>query len=429
MIPSPKRNVEPMADNTPTDSDPDIADTHAADSYSVLLSHQANTATSSVIRDLLRHANRPDVISLAGGIPAPALFPLERIGRASELALQEVGATAAQYGLTEGVEELRELFAADASVDRSAHPGQILVTTGSQQAIDLVGRVLIDPGDDIVVDDPAYLGALQALRGHGPNIVGIGVDGEGLDTNELENRLRAGLRPKFVYTNPNFQNPTGATLSLERREHLAGLADEFGFVIVEDDPYGALRFSGTPHPSIAKFSERVIRIQTVSKTLAPGLRVAWMISPQPIHDALVIAKQAVDLHTSTYTQHTALRLLRDRTWYSEHENTLSPWYLERRDALSAGLLEAFGDKLVFNSPEGGMFLWAELNGYDIDTTDLLDVALEHGVAFVPGSAFAVERALPNHLRLSFATASPQDLRLAARRLLAAVEQLAGRSDR
>jgi len=393
--------------------------------YESLLSHQARTATSSVIRDLLRHANRPDVISLAGGIPAPALFPLERIGRASELALQEVGATAAQYGLTEGVEELRELFAADASSDSPAHPGQILVTTGSQQAIDLVGRVLVDPGDPIVVDDPAYLGALQALRGHSPDIVGIGVDDQGLDTVELEAKLRSGLRPKLVYTNPNFQNPTGATMPAARREHLASLADEFGFVIVEDDPYGALRFSGDPQPSIAAFSERVIRIRTVSKTLAPGLRVAWMISPQPIHDALVIAKQAVDLHTSTYAQHTALRLLRDRQWYAEHEKTLSPWYLERRDALSEGLHSAFGDDLVFNSPEGGMFLWAEMKGAKIDTTALLDVALENGVAFVPGSAFAVERELPNHLRLSFATASPSELREAAVRLAAAVQGLRG----
>ena len=392
--------------------------------YETLLSHRARTATSSVIRDLLRHANRPEVISLAGGIPAPALFPLERIGRASEVALQEVGATAAQYGLTEGVEELRELFAADASVDRPVHPGQILVTTGSQQAIDLVGRVLVDPGDQIVVDDPAYLGALQALRGHGPDITGISVDDKGLDTHELETKLRAGLRPKLAYTNPNFQNPTGATMSRQRREHLARLANEFGFVIIEDDPYDALRFAGEAQPSIATFTERVIRIRTVSKTLAPGLRVAWMISPQPIHDALVIAKQAVDLHTSTYTQHTALRLLRDRQWYAEHEKTLSPWYLERRDALSAGLHEAFGDDLEFNTPEGGMFLWAQLKNSMVDTTALLDVALENGVAFVPGAAFAVERKLPNHLRLSFATASPPELHEAAHRLQAAVGRLA-----
>lgn len=385
-----------------------------------LLSARARAATSSVIRDLLRHARRPGVISLAGGIPAPALFPLERIARASERALAEVGAAAAQYGLTEGLEELRELVAADASVDAPASPDHILITTGSQQAIDLLGRVLLDPGDVVVVDDPAYLGALQALRGHDPEIVGVAVDGAGLDTDALAERLAAGLRPKLVYTNPNFQNPTGATMTTERRRELAALADRYGFVVIEDDPYGALRFDGEAVASIAAHGDRVIRISTVSKTLAPGLRVAWVISPRPIHDALVIAKQAVDLHTSTYTQHTALGLLADRRWYAEHEATLGPWYRERRDALAAGLGEQFGDELTFTLPDGGMFLWTELHR-DVDTAALLPAALEQGVAFVPGSAFAVDQPRPHHLRLSFATASPDELREATRRLRAAVD--------
>ena len=389
--------------------------------HASLLSTRATSATSSVIRDLLRHANRPEVISLAGGIPAPSLFPIERIGRASTSALAEIGAEAAQYGLTEGVEELRELLAAEASVDRPCSPDQILITTGSQQAIDLLGRVLINAGDVIVVDDPAYLGALQAFRGFDPAVLGVAVDNRGMDTDSLETLLADGARPKLVYTNPNFQNPTGATLSRDRREHLGQLADSYGFVIVEDDPYGAMRFSGEAHASIARYSERVIRVRTVSKTIAPGLRVAWVISPKPIHDALVIAKQAVDLHTSTYTQHTALRLLGDHAWYREHEGTLAPWYCERRDALAAGLAKAFGDRLTFTLPEGGMFLWAELHEPRINTGDLLETALAHGVAFVPGNAFAVERDLPSHLRLSFATPSPSELNEAARRLAAAVD--------
>lgn len=390
--------------------------------FEALLSTKARGATSSVIRDLLRHASREGVISLAGGIPAPALFPIEKIGKASQDALDEIGAAAAQYGLTEGIEELRELLAAQASVDRACTPDQMVITTGSQQAIDLLGRVLIDPGDTVVVDDPAYLGALQALRGHDPNMVGIKVDEHGFDSESLETMIADGLAPKLVYTNPNFQNPTGATMTQQRRQHLAALADRHGFLVIEDDPYGALRFSGEPQPSIATYSDHVIRVRTVSKTLAPGLRVAWVISPPAIHDALVIAKQAVDLHTSTYTQHTAFRLLRDEPWYRQHEETLGPWYRERRDALAAALRDCFGSRLEFTMPDGGMFLWAEFTDQEIDTTRLLDAALANGVAFVPGDAFAVERDLSTYLRLSFATASPPELHEAAARLAVAVEQ-------
>ena len=395
-----------------------------------LLSQRARNATSSVIRDLLQHANRPDVISLAGGIPAPELFPIEPLAQSAATALDELGSDAVQYGLTEGVVELRELVAVEADLAAGGAttptPEQVLVTTGSQQAIDLLGRVLLDPGDVVVTDDPAYLGALQAIRGHDPELVGISIDEQGLVTADLAERLEAGLRPTFVYTNPNFQNPTGVTMSLERRRELAALADRYGFLVVEDDPYGALRFEGEAVPTMASFSDRVVRIGTVSKTLAPGLRVAWLIGPQPLVDAVTIGKQAVDLHTSTFAQHTALGLLRQPGWFADHQATLGPWYRSRRDALAAGLASAFGDELRFSSPDGGMFLWGELHGdAAVDTTALLHTALDHGVAFVPGSAFAVERPLPHHLRLSFATASPEQLGDAAVRLAAAVRATRG----
>ena len=395
-----------------------------------LLSQRARNATSSVIRDLLQHANRPDVISLAGGIPAPELFPIEPLAQSAATALDELGSDAVQYGLTEGVVELRELVAVEADLAAggatTTTPEQVLVTTGSQQAIDLLGRVLLDPGDVVVTDDPAYLGALQAIRGHDPELVGISIDEHGLVTADLAERLEAGLRPTFVYTNPNFQNPTGVTMSLERRRELAALADRYGFLVVEDDPYGALRFEGEAVPTMASFSDRVVRIGTVSKTLAPGLRVAWLIGPQPLVDAVTIGKQAVDLHTSTFAQYTALGLLRQPGWFADHQATLGPWYRSRRDALAAGLASAFGDELRFSSPDGGMFLWGELHGdAAVDTTALLHTALDHGVAFVPGSAFAVERPLPHHLRLSFATASPEQLGDAAVRLAAAVRATRG----
>jgi 2-aminoadipate transaminase len=394
-----------------------------------LLSSGAKTSKSSVIRDLLRHASRPDVISLAGGIPAPELFPIERMVDAARGAFADLGAGAAQYGLTEGEEVMREVAAALAEDDGApALPDSILVTTGSQQAIDLLGRVLIDRGDVVVVDDPAYLGALQALRKYDPELVGLPIDSEGMITDALADRLEDGLQVKAVYTNPNFQNPTGATLSARRRTHLAELADAHDFLIIEDDPYGALRFAGEALPSMAASSDRVVRVRTVSKILAPGLRVAWAIAPRRLIEALVIAKQATDLHTSTLNQHIAARLLGDRDWFAKHRASLAPWYGVRRDALAQGLAKRFGAGLSFTPPDGGMFLWAEL-GRELPegatTADLLPIAIGLGVAFVPGGAFSVETPRPAHLRLAFATVSPGELAAAARLLGDAVDAWLG----
>ncbi len=384
-----------------------------------LLSGVSRETRSSVIRDLLRHADREDVISLAGGIPAAELFPLEKLAGSLVEAFASEGAGAAQYGLTEGVAALRELIAVRAS-DHGAPAGvdEVLVTTGSQQALDLVGRVLIDPGDAVVVDDPGYLGALQALRPARPHLVGVPVDAQGMDTGRLEELLREGLRPKLVYTNPNFQNPSGATMTPERRRHLASLADHYGFIVVEDDPYGNLRFEGQEADSMSVHSPLVLRVRTVSKVLAPGLRVAWAIGPARLIEAMGIAKQAVDLHTSTVTQHMALGLLSDEEWDRAHREALAPWYRERRDALMAALDRHLGDRFEFTPPAGGMFLWGRVAGLgdDTDTAELLGPAIEAGVAFVPGSAFAVDTPRPHHLRLSFATAAPSDMEVAVERL-------------
>lgn len=394
---------------------------HEGDRVAGMLSATAREASSSVIRDLLRHADRDDVISLAGGIPAAELFPLERLAGSLVAAFESEGAAAAQYGLTEGVTALRELIAVRAA-DHGAPAGidQVLVTTGSQQALDLVGRVLVDPGDAVVVDDPGYLGALQALRPARPRLVGVPVDEGGMDTARLEELLVGGLRPKLVYTNPNFQNPSGATLTPERRRHLAGLADHYGFVVVEDDPYGNLRFEGREDDSMSVHSPLVVRVRTVSKVLAPGLRVAWAIGPARLIEAMGIAKQAVDLHTSTVTQYMALGLLTDESWDRAHRKSLAPWYRERRDALMGALDRHLGERFEFTPPAGGMFLWGRVAGLpdEIDTADLLPAAIEAGVAYVPGSAFAVDTPRPHHLRLSFATAAPGDMDRAVARLAA-----------
>jgi 2-aminoadipate transaminase len=268
----------------------------------------------------------------------------------------------------------------------------------------------------VVVDDPGYIGALQALRSRRPQLVGIPLDGDGMRTDVLAERLAAGLRPKLCYTNATFQNPTGASLSVERRRDLVELAERYGFLVVDDDPYGALRYSGEWLPSPAAFgAERVVRLRSTSKILVPGLRVGWVIGPEWLLERLVIAKQAVDLHTSTLSQVVAFELMRDPAWMAGHIATLRPWYRDQRDALVDALATELGDRASSLTPDGGMFCWVELPP-GTDTTTLLATALDHGVAFVPGDAFAIDRPCPDTARLSFATERPERHRVAVRRL-------------
>lgn len=370
------------------------------------LSTVARTTESSAIRDLLRHAERPDVLSLAGGLPAAERFPVAAISEAAAMVLAR--GEGLQYGLSEGELRLRELVA-------TGSPDAVLVTTGSQQALDLVGRVLLDPGDPVVVGDPCYVGARQVLGAAQAHLVGVPGDADGLDVDDLHDRLRAGLRPKLVYVVTNYDNPSGAVLSWARREHLAALADEFDFLIVEDDPYGELRYDGDAVAAIP--GDRVLRLRTVSKTLAPGFRIGWVEGPQWVIDAAVIAKQAVDLHTSTVSQSIVAELLGRPGWLDAHIAGLRPWYAAQRDALVAALGEHL-PQAEFVAPTGGMFVWLRLQG--VETSPLLADALEAGMAFVPGAAFAVDRDLSDHLRLSFATVSAEGLAIAVQRLAGVV---------
>ncbi|HEX6658822.1 MAG TPA: PLP-dependent aminotransferase family protein, partial [Ilumatobacter sp.] len=357
----------------------------------------------------------PGVLSLAGGLPAPEGFPVERIRLAADRALARggrYGVTALQYGPTEGDDELRDLAAARLD----ARAGEVLITTGSQQGLDLVARALVDPGDVVVVEAPSYLGALQALGACEPVFAEVGTDEFGLRTDVLENLLVAGLRPKLLYTVPNFQNPSGATLPLERRRHLAALADRFGFLIVEDDPYGVLRFRGLHVPSIRTFSDRVVTLGTASKLLAPGLRVAWLAAPAWLFGSLVRLKQAADLHTSTLSQRIVADILADHDFVAAHVHRVAAIYRERCDALAG----AVADSVDVVVPDGGMFLWGRVRRDAIDTTELLPRAVELGVAFVPGAAFHVGDGGCESLRLSFSTLTPAELAEAATRLAAAI---------
>lgn len=374
------------------------------------LSSRATRQTTSAIRDLLEHARRPGMISLAGGLPDPEAFPVDHLAALAAAAIRTEPGEVLQYGLTAGSVALREHIAA--TTPSATTPEAVVVTTGSQQALDLLGAVLLDPGDPVVVGDPDYLGALQAFRSTGAALCAIPVDEGGFDADALEDRLAGGIRPKLVYVVPHFHNPTGATLAPGRADALLALADRYGFLVVFDDPYRDLGVDGAPgepgpHPN-------AVHLRSVSKVLAPGLRVGWMIGPRQLVSAVERAKQAADLHTSGLGQAVALGALR-APWFPTHVAELRAATRTRRDALIGALTTAFGDVLHVSRPAGGMFVWATFAD-GTDTGALLERALDAGVAFVPGAAFAVERDRSASLRLSWATAAPDALGEAATRL-------------
>ncbi len=388
------------------------------------LARRLDGVPSSAIRDLLALTARPDILSLAGGLPAADTFPVRWIREEIDRQLRRQPEVLLQYATTEGHEGLRAVLAdADGRrCDRPVGPGEVLITSGAQQAIDLVAHALLDPGDVVVVENPGYLGALQVLRLAQAQLEAVPVDDDGLDVDDLAARLEAGLRPKLVYVVPHFQNPTGTTLSFARRRQLGALADRYGFWILEDDPYVELRFTGPSLPSIGAFSERVIRLGSFSKTLAPGLRCGWLAAPAALVSAVVRVKQAADLQTSSFAQPVVAALLGDRRGMETHLASLRQVYAERARGLSRAVTREFGPSISFRAPAGGMFLWARLEG-GIDTGAVLRIALDEGVAFVPGAEFQLGRPDPSWMRLGYATLSPRSLGEAAHRLAGAVAHL------
>ena len=385
---------------------------------SSLLNDRSRRATTSAIRDLLEHAQRPGMISLAGGLPDPAHFPTEELAAIAADVLRHDGRRTLQYGLTAGERDLREVIVAASGP--GADIDEVIVTTGSQQGLELLAGVLVDPGDPVAVADPEYLGATQAFRRAGADLVAVAADADGLDMAALEARLEAGCRPKFVYLVPHFHNPSGGTLSAERRARLLELADHHGFLVVFDDPYRDLFVERGPvddgdrHPM-------AVHLRSTSKVLAPGLRVGWTIGPSWLVRAMERAKQSADLHTSTVAQAIVRRAL-EADWYPRHLEVLRHATRTKRDTLCDALTATFGDRIDFRRPGGGMFVWAALPA-DVSTDLLLPAALDAGVAYVPGSAFAVERDLSHHLRLSWATGTPAELTEAVARLAGAIAAL------
>lgn len=377
---------------------------------------------SSAIRDLLKLTELDDMISLAGGLPAPDSFPIDDLRRNADRLFDEFGTRAVQYSATDGVPELRQWIATeygDAFGRGLAADGEILITHGSQQALDLLAKVLIDPGDVVVSESPAYLGAVQAMELFQPTFEVIEGDEHGMRVDLLAERLEAGLRPKFVYVVANFHNPSGASLSLDRRRLLAELADRYELLIVEDDPYGAIRFDGEPLPPIASFTDRVVYLSTFSKIVAPGFRVGWMIGPREVMSLITRAKQAADLHTSSFSQLLLTQLVSRPGWLDAQRARIIPIYRDRCRGLAGALESAFGDDITFARPDGGMFLWADFPGI-ADTTRLLTTAVEHGVAFVPGNAFTIDQRPDSKARFSYSTVAVDQIDEAVNRLRNAV---------
>ena len=392
----------------------------------IAFADRLNNVESSAIRELFKLLGKPGIISFAGGFPDSAMFDVDGIREASQKALTEEPGAALQYGATEGYQPLREQLAAfmGSKGVQDLAPEGLIVTTGSQQALDLIGKCLISPGDKVIVEAPTFLATIQCFRLYGAEVIAAPIDADGVQTHRLEQLIQE-HKPKFVYLIPTFGNPSGATLSLERRKKVLELAVQYQTLVVEDDPYGDLYFDVAPPPSLLALSAQVpgsrallAHCGSLSKVLSPGLRVGWMIAPADLLARATMCKQFSDAHTSTFAQATAAQYLKA----GRMPGTLAKVravYAERARTMGEALRTELGDAISFSQPGGGLFFWARLTGAGgkvQDGNELAKRAIEKGVAFVPGTPFFASQ--PDHatLRLSFATADVAKIREGVARL-------------
>jgi len=388
------------------------------------MAQRADKMNPSVIREILKVTEKPGIISFAGGLPSPQTFPIDAMREASERVLRDDGKAALQYAASEGYAPLREWVAKDL-LKQGMHvsPDQVLITTGSQQGLDLVAKILIDAGSRILVETPTYLGALQAFTPMEPIAVGVNSDDHGVDPADLRAKVGVGAdKARFVYLLPNFQNPTGRTMTEERRAAVGQVAIETGLPIIEDNPYGDLWFDAPPAPSLSsRHPEGSVYLGSFSKILAPGLRLGYLVAPTSLYPKLLQAKQAADLHTPSFNQRVVAEVLKDG-FIERHVPTIRALYKQQCEAMLAALdREMAGLGLTWNRPVGGMFLWVQLPK-GLKAIPLLAKAVEKGVAFVPGSAFYAEGADESTLRLSFVTATVDQINTGMAALAAAIRE-------
>ncbi len=393
--------------------------------YAGLFAARTRVMRSSAMRDLMEITARPEVISLAGGLPDTSTFPPESFAAQMTKIAQESSAEALQYGPTEGFERTKQVVcevmgAEDMTPDRD----DVIITTGGQQGLDLICKALIDPGDVIIAEGPTYPGAVPVFCSYEAETLQVPIDGDGMQVSELEATLErlasAGRRPKFLYSVPTFQNPGGVTLSLERRRRLVEIARERELLILEDNPYGMLRYEGEALPSLYALDggDYVIYAGTFSKILSPGIRVGWLCAPPPVMEKVVLGKQAADLCTSTLAQYFVGEFFEGGDWRTYIED-VSGIYRGRRDAMIDALERFFPAAATWLVPEGGLFVWATLPDY-IDTTDLLAKALRENVAFVPGEAAFVDGSGSHSMRLNFSAQTEEEIREGVRRIGAVI---------
>lgn len=382
------------------------------------------TSDTDAVGDLLRVAANPEIISFAGGLPAPELFPVEKIQAAANQVFQEKGMTALQYGSSKGIPELRKIVAERLKQDGiTVDEEQIMISTGSQQVLDLTSKMFINEGDTVIVEQPTYLCALDVFKSYGANLVSVEMDEDGLKLDMLEEALQANPNTKLIYTIPTFQNPTGRTLSLERRKKLAQLAVEYDVLVLEDNPYGAVRFEGEALPAVRSFDEtgHVIYTSTFSKILAPGLRLGWVVAPLELINKYTIMKQSVDLHSDQLAQYIVATFFKTND-VDEHIAKITALYKERKDLMMTAIKKYFPETVSYSQPEGGMFIWMEVPGIT-DTQELFDRCIQNNVAFVPGEPFYCDEVVPGTFRLNYSNMPEEQIELGMKRLAQAIDEV------
>ena len=380
-----------------------------------LFTERAKRAKSSVIRDLLKYASKPGIISFGGGLPDPSLFPVERFKECMDIAIIDKFSISLQYGETPGYYPLRESLVnlSKESGIKDVEVDNVLVTTASQQAIDFISKIFIEEGDTIIVEAPTYLSAIQSFQAYLPNFVTIPMDQNGADIDILEEKLKElrtkNIKPKFFYTIPTFQNPAGVSMSLERRKKLLNLSKEYGLLLIEDDPYSDLRYKGEKIPSLKALDDdnNVLSLRTFSKILAPGIRLGWVTGPKAIIAKINLVKQSADLCTPSITQVATDEYLR-KGYLAPHIEAIKASYSKKCAIMVESVKKFFPSEVKINVPEGGMFLWAVAPSY-LNTIDLFPEAIEHGIAYIVGSAFYPDGSGTNTMRINFTMVSPEKI--------------------
>lgn len=379
---------------------------------------------ASEIRELLKLTQKPEIISFAGGLPAPELFPVEKMKKISNMVLSENGAKALQYGPTEGFEPLREqIVKRMKALDIDAKSDDILVTNGSQQGLDFTARIFFNEGDVVLCESPSYLGAINAFKAYGPKFIEVPTDSEGMKMDELEKILENNDNVKVIYVIPDFQNPTGRTWAVDRRKKLVELANKHNVAIVEDNPYGELRFEGEMPPSIKSLDTegRVIFLGTFSKTMCPGLRLGWVCADEEVLNKYILVKQGADLQASTISQMEMAKFLEEYS-IEEHIDTIKEVYGRRRDLMLKTMEAEFPEGVTFTRPEGGLFTWVEMPEH-INARELAVKALAKNVAFVPGGSFFPNGGNENTLRLNYSNMDEERIVIGITRLAEAIKEM------